>query len=402
MGLHSYRLETSGVPDSSSEVRVDSSANCRILIAGSRTNKADGRYSRALAEKLSNRGHRVILLLPGPRTSGCDELLHNPSTVVWPSKRPTHLKDALFLIRLIARIRPTHVIANFGSVNLMMTISFSLRVPNRISWYRTLSTQIEMDSNDSVWKGRLQRIRKRLVYRVTTHLVTNSAAGKRDAIKVYHVPSQKITVFPNCIADPLPWRLEQPSQIANGGIVCVGRMNRGKGQDVLLHALKRLRSTYPNARVLFVGDGPLEVEYRSLAAELGVSSCCEFLGGQSNVEVLRRLAAALVSVVPSRSEAFGYVNIESMAVGTPVVASDVGGISEIIRDGIDGFLVPPDDVDALTDRLSRVLGDASLRSELGQNARRRFLERYERESVLTAQVEWIEAMVRTNYGRSIR
>lgn len=402
MELHSYRNETSGVPDSSPEVRVASSANCRILIAGSRTNKADGRYSRALAEKLSNRGHRVVLLLPGPRTSQCDDLLCNPSTVVWPSKRPTHLRDAVFLIRLMVKIRPTHVIGNFGSVNMMMIIGCALNVPNRISWYRTLSTAMELDNNALPWKRQLQRFRKRLVYLTATDIMTNSAAGKRDVVKVYRVPSRKITVFANCIADPLPAVSEQTTHLDRDRIVCAGRLDRVKGQDVLLYALSLVHKTHPNANVVFVGDGPLEAEYRSLAARLGIAHHCEFVGGQPNTEVLRQLATAMVSVVPSRSEAFGYVNIESMAVGTPVVASRVGGISEIIRDGVDGFLIPPNDVDALANRLTRLLSDVTLRSKLGRNARHRFVEHYDQEAILAAQSTWLEAMMPQTHDGSVR
>jgi glycosyltransferase involved in cell wall biosynthesis len=299
-------------------------------------------------------------------------------------------------MRLIAKNRPTHVIANFGSINLMMTIGCSLGVPHRIAWYHTLSTAIDIDHKQSALRTRLQRFRRRFVFQAATHVVSNSAAAKRDAMKVYGIPSWKISVFPNCIADPSSTLSEKATALDHDRIVCVGRLHPVKGQDVLLHALSRLRDKHPNVNVVFVGGGGLKEEYHSLAARLGVLDRCQFIGTQPGPEVLRELATAMISVVPSRSEAFGVVNIESMAVGTPVVASRVGGISEIIRDGVDGFLVPPDDVDALADRLSRVLSDAPLRSELGRNARRRFLERYEREAALACQTDWIESMVSTS------
>lgn len=384
----------SGASASGREVGAGSSGQCRILIAGSRTNKADGRQSLALGEKLSARGHRVVLLLPGPRTHECDDLVNNPGVVVWPSKRPTHVKDALFLVRLIGKLQPTHLVANFGSVNLMMTIGYGLRVPNRISWYHTLSTA--MDNPHLVWKRRLQRFRKRFVYRAATDIVTNSAAMKRDVMDVFGVPSGKITVFPNSIADPLPGRQEHLTPVERDRIICVGRLHPVKGQDVLLHALSRIREKHPNAHVVFVGGGPLQEEYRSLAAHLGVSDRCRFLGGQPTGEVQRQLASAMISVVPSRSDAFPFVIIESIALGIPVVASHVGGIGEIIRDGVDGFLIPPDDIEALADRLSRLLDNTSLRAELGQNARQHFLQHYESEVVMTPQAKWIEEMVTTN------
>jgi glycosyltransferase involved in cell wall biosynthesis len=360
-----------------------------VLIAGTRSKGAVGQNLVALAEKLSAKGDRVVLLFPGPRMPVCDDLVHNPGIAVWPSRRPTHAKDAIFLLRLIAKIRPTHVIANFGSVNLMMTVAFAMRVRNRISWYHTLTAQIEMDSHQGALKRNLLRIRKSLVYRLATDIVTNSGAGRHDVMKTYSVPPQKITVFPNCIADPLRAQVSRLGPVEGRRIVCVGRLDRSKGQDVLIHAFGRLRNKHPNATIVFIGSGPLMEENRLLAQRLGVSDQCSFLGAIPHVDVLRQLSTAAISVVPSRSEAFGYVNIESMAVATPLVASNIGGISEIVRDGIDGFLVPPDDSDTLADRLSLLLTDRQLRDRLGQNARQRFLERYERDLVLDDQVRWI-------------
>jgi glycosyltransferase involved in cell wall biosynthesis len=105
------------------------------------------------------------------------------------------------------------------------------------------------------------------------------------------------------------------------------------------------------------------------------------------------MAAADVVVVPSRDEAFGIVNVESLAVGTPVVASRVGGISEIVRDGRDGFLVPPDDPAALADRLSTLLCDANLRRTMAGSARRRFVDTYELETNIPRLAEWCEDLV---------
>jgi glycosyltransferase involved in cell wall biosynthesis len=348
-----------------------------------------------MAEKLSKRGHRVYLLLPGPRTKECDDTVSNPSRIVWPSARPTHLKDGLFLVRLIAKIRPTHLIANFASVNLMMIVGALLGIPRRISWYHTLTAQIDRDSKQSVRARRVLRLRKRVAYKAATDIVTNSNAGKRDLIEMFSVPGRKITVFPYGIADPVDELPDSAGPVEGDLVVCVGRLHATKGQDVLLHALKRLRDNETPARVHFIGGGPLRQEYEAMARSLGVSDRCKFLGGQPNADVLRRLGSAALSVVPSRFEAFGFVNIESMAMGTPVVASDVGGISEIIRDGVEGFLVPSEDSDALADRISRLLKDVSLRAEMSKNARARFLELYEQETVLTTQAKWIEGLVST-------
>jgi glycosyltransferase involved in cell wall biosynthesis len=110
------------------------------------------------------------------------------------------------------------------------------------------------------------------------------------------------------------------------------------------------------------------------------------------------MAESALTVVPSRSEAFGLVVIESMAVGTPAVASAVGGIPEIIRDGVDGFLVPPDDPAALADKIGLLLSNAELRHKMGLNARERFLSRFEQSRVVKEQADWLEQIVAA--GRS--
>jgi len=107
------------------------------------------------------------------------------------------------------------------------------------------------------------------------------------------------------------------------------------------------------------------------------------------------MSRAKATVVPSRHEAFGLVNIESMSVGTPVIASEADGIREIVREGVDGCLVPPGDPKALARKLAHVLQDHSFRERLGGNARRRFLEEYDEAVILRQQVDTLEQAVRS-------
>lgn len=130
-----------------------------------------------------------------------------------------------------------------------------------------------------------------------------------------------------------------------------------------------------------------------LARDLGVEDRCTFGGAVGHQEVLAAMASSMATVVPSRSEAFGLVNIESLAVGTPVIASGVGGIVEIIRDGVDGFLVPPEAPEALAKKVEMLLSDPELRQTMSTNARERFLTRFERSKIVKQQVEWLESVV---------
>jgi glycosyltransferase involved in cell wall biosynthesis len=173
--------------------------------------------------------------------------------------------------------------------------------------------------------------------------------------------------------------------------VCVGRLHPTKGQDVLLRAIARLKDRFPDTFFEFIGDGPCREDCERIANELGIADRCSFLGRLPHDEVLRRMASAAVSVVPSRSECFGLVNIESLAMGTPVIASNVGGIGEIFEDGEEGFLVPPDDPEQLADRLARVLSDPGLRQTMSEKAHLRF-KYFEQDKLVHEQVDWLESL----------
>jgi glycosyltransferase involved in cell wall biosynthesis len=173
-------------------------------------------------------------------------------------------------------------------------------------------------------------------------------------------------------------------------VVCAGRFDRTKGQDVLIEALALCEKKLGPTKIEFLGTGPLLESIRARAAQHGLLDRCVFRGVVSHAEVLGRMSRARLTVVPSRSEAFGLVNIESMAVATPVLASGVDGIPDIVRDGVDGFLVPPDDPGALAGQLVRLLQDQTLCRELGNNGRERFLSSYEQSKVVAAQADWLE------------
>jgi glycosyltransferase involved in cell wall biosynthesis len=242
----------------------------------------------------------------------------------------------------------------------------------------------------------LLRLRKRLVYSMATHIFANSEAAREDVQSVFGVPKRKCRVFHNAIADPLACKELVNTPRAEKRLVCVGRLFPTKGQDILIRAVALAKDRLPGLSVEFVGDGPFRGVYMQLAHDLGTDENCTFVGSVPREQVLARMAAGTVTVVPSRSEAFGWVNIESLSVGTPVLASNVGGIVEIIRDGVDGFLVPPEDPGALAERLLTMLGDPDLRQTMSRNARERFLAQFELSKMARNQAAWLEDIMEPN------
>jgi phosphatidylinositol alpha-1,6-mannosyltransferase len=154
----------------------------------------------------------------------------------------------------------------------------------------------------------------------------------------------------------------------------VGRLYRSKGQATLIEAAPRIREAAPGVTIEFIGDGPERENYEALAARLGVGDCCRFTGTLPLQEALARVASSAVSVTTSRSEALGLACVEAQAVGTPVVASAVDGIAEVVIDGETGFLVPWDDAGAFAEKIVALLKDGELRKEFGLRARKHFEE----------------------------
>jgi glycosyltransferase involved in cell wall biosynthesis len=180
--------------------------------------------------------------------------------------------------------------------------------------------------------------------------------------------------------------------------VCVGRFALSKGQDILLKAMAEVIRQCPDITLEFVGDGASRASCQELAGQLGVARNCVFTGLLPHPKVLSRMADAWATVVPSRNEAFGLVNIESMAVGVPVIGSNTGGIAEIVREDVDGLLFPPGDHQALAKHMIELMENADLRARMAANARRRFLDHFESSQAVQTQARWIIEQVRNAAG----
>ncbi len=154
----------------------------------------------------------------------------------------------------------------------------------------------------------------------------------------------------------------------------IGRMTAVKRTDDILVAFKRLRDSGVDAVLCLVGDGPDRPELERRAHELGVIRDTVFLGYQEDVAPFYSAFDALI--LPSSNEGTPVSAIEALAAGRPVVATRVGGVPDVVRDGEDGFLVDAGDTDELADRLEQLARDPALRERMGEQGRERVLPRY--------------------------
>ena len=158
-----------------------------------------------------------------------------------------------------------------------------------------------------------------------------------------------------------------------GRILFVGRLENVKGVDTLLVAFSRMPSTpvhqSPIANLHIVGDGSEKESLQELARELDIADRVRFLGRLTGDALYREYAEAEIFCGLSRSEALGNVFLEAQAAGCAVIATNVGGIPDIVKDGVTGLLVPPDDVRAAADTLQKLLTDPILRSKIADGGK---------------------------------
>jgi glycosyltransferase involved in cell wall biosynthesis len=159
----------------------------------------------------------------------------------------------------------------------------------------------------------------------------------------------------------------------------VARFEPQKDHTTLFHALVGLRGL--DWHLDLIGDGPLLPQARELSARLGLGDRVQFWGQRRDVAM--RLAQAQLALLISNWEGFPRSILEAMRAGLPVIASSVGGVAESVRDGETGFTVRRGDVDALRERLQRLMADPAARIQMGQRAR----QAYEREFTLEHTVE---------------
>lgn len=151
-------------------------------------------------------------------------------------------------------------------------------------------------------------------------------------------------------------------------VLFLGRLSKRKGVYDLLLAASHIIDKHPNLKLILGGDGELDI-VREQANKLGIGANVEILGWVTGVDKSVLLERAAIYVLPSYAEGLPMSVLEAMAVGLPVISTPVGGIPEAVTDGLEGCLIQPGDVDALSKALDRLLSDKDLRQRMGEAAR---------------------------------
>lgn len=321
-------------------------------------------------------GERVVLrlaeLLPqyGYQVSILTFAIHRNSSVLSHARCPIHLLP-LHRVYDLNAFRASFAFRNFlkqHQIQLVQTFFESSDL------WAGLATKT-MSKAKLIWSRRdmgiLRTFKHFLGYRVMAMLpdavfaVSNQV--RMHCIEVDHVDPNRVFTIYNGL-DVSNW-LSIPRSTKSSGellVTTVGNIRRVKGHDIYIRAAAQLRDLYPGIQFSIAGD-ILDPEYfselKGLVEDLRLTDNFHFIGGVKNLP--EYLAHADIFVMPSRSEGFSNAIIEAMAASLPVVATDVGGNAEAVMDTISGFVVPPEDVDALSSAIGKLASDPELARAMG-------------------------------------
>jgi glycosyltransferase involved in cell wall biosynthesis len=221
------------------------------------------------------------------------------------------------------------------------------------------------------------RAAEKVYFRRDRFYVSPSNWMKRSLADSFHI-TKNVEVIPNSV-DMTNYETREfeslgqdmiPQKFSNRNIILyVGRLLAMKGVDILINAIPEILKEIKSENLLFVFAGPGDqTRYLQKIKMMGLSDCCFFTGPLQNEIVVQLMKASKLVVLPSFIENMPYTILESMACGVPVVANDVGGISEIIEDGYNGKLVQSNSPKQIAMAILRLLRNESLRDFLGKHA----------------------------------
>jgi glycosyltransferase involved in cell wall biosynthesis len=332
-------------------------------------------HAPELSGFLTGRGHRVCVVTtsPGPPAQEAYE-------VRWVSRRlPAGVRHVAVAWEVFRRARRCDVVyatsmtrrAAAGATLARRPLVLKLTADEAYERERRSGRfSGDLDGFQSYRGGlrvRLLRATRDAAVRRARRVFTPSDYLRRIVVG-WGIPEDGVGVIPNPAPDvaPLPPREDVRRELGMTGptLGFAGRLMVAKALGVALSAVAGV----PDVSLVVVGDGPDREALERQSTELGLDGRVRFVGSRSRDDVLRTLYAADAAVLSSRWENFPHLVVEALAVGTPVIATSVGGVPEVVRDGENGLLVAPDDADALAAAIRRLFGEPGLRDRLAAAA----------------------------------
>ncbi len=331
-------------------------------------------HAPALARRLAAHGHEVAAVTTADRPPAPE-----PFPVDWVARsRPPGLRHLSAVAAVAKRAGAADVVYATSMIRRAWIGARARRTPFVVKL--VADEAYERDRRSGRFRGTLEAYQQHGGDLHTRLLRASRTAALREAVRVicpseylrqialtWGLPEGRVVTIRNPAppVDGAPSRSEARAALGVGGQVLgfAGRLTAQKDLDLALEAVRATGAT-----LLLLGDGPERPRLETRARELGLAERVRFLGAGSRLDVLTVFRAADVSLLSSSWENMPHTVLESLAVGTPVIATSVGGVPEVVRDGENGLLVPAGDHPAFVAAVQRALADPVLLTRLAAAA----------------------------------
>jgi glycosyltransferase involved in cell wall biosynthesis len=256
----------------------------------------------------------------------------------------------------------------------------------------------------SVWGSDLIGYRPRWLYnsllrfvlKRTTHVTATGQFLKETTCRICPTVCDKMSIIPFGV--DIPENIESPP--SEPLRICYIKGHRSKyGPDVLLKAMSEVKKTVPGVTLSFAGRGEQTVKLKKMVSALGLEDTVHFVGFVQRDRIYPFLQEHHLMVMPSLTEAFGVAALEASACGRPVIASNVGGVPEVVLDGTTGILVPPKDPHKLAEAIINLAQDARAREKMGKAGYEFVKQRYSWERSLDMMGDLYERLINEKPSR---
>ncbi|VAW92008.1 hypothetical protein MNBD_GAMMA22-2531 [hydrothermal vent metagenome] len=340
---------------------------------------ADG-AERLLVDVLKNRSinfrFMVLCLVEGGALVA--ELEENGIPVIIFDKSSKYDLRILFkLIFWLRKQKPTIVHTHLFTADTWGRLAaFIVRVPGIVNTVHSTNT----------WMGTVHRIIDKSLSYITDRVIACSQEVANVLVNTFNIANKRILVVANGIdfqrfETVNSTRIKEIDSLSDEiiKIVIIGRLHPAKGHLDLIKAITELKSSHSDFHVFFVGEGELQQEIIEKCNENDISDYITLMGQRSDIPSI--LAKVDIFVMPSHWEGLPMALLEAMAMSKPVIASRVGGIPDVISDGVNGLLINKCDYLSLKNAFQKLLPDTELRNKLGKEAKKTVLEKYSAKNV---------------------
>ena len=332
--------------------------------------------------------HLLVIVLT-TRKDGFSKSLHKKNLLVIPTNSRSRwyfVRDGLRIAKKLTRKTGFHLVS---AQDPFITAVIGVLIKRQTG--AALNIQLHNDFSSPYWMQ--ERLQNRLMAKITLRFADSVRAVSKITAKIRPSGSN---IFIAPISVDLNFFRPVSTEKAID-VISVGRLVKQKNFSLLLEAIASLAEDFPKLRVKIVGEGPQKKHLNRLLDENNLGEHVELVGAQSRARVRELLQKSKVFVLPSNYEGWGLAAVEAAGCGLPVVMTDTGGASEIVKDGETGYIVPVDNGVKLEERLRELLKNSKLRKRMGEKGRNWIETNFQREIL---EKQWIEGLISKSKRKS--